>query len=232
MAAERQTALTSPPSTVTATATSESSRSTNNGGGGQIASPSNLDFSDPTKFINVRVDPDGKVVPLNDGESLPPPSANNTTISLEEYSPILDTLLLSITLSVLHFTLEALTVHQYADRLLWRPVIWHSLFQAFPILTLLVHVLHGHVAVIRSPSEKTRRRVKTVRQIGFVVGAVGAGCNLIRVTNEKGYMAVMKGAPAIGTVWVWCVMELGLAGAVVGVLVPGVYAWWYGYGIW
>lgn len=235
IAAERQAALTSSTSTTTSTSTTSNSSSNSKN------KTSNLDFSDSTKFINVTIGPDGKVAPLNDGEVLPVPLSNldadgdgETTLALDEYSPILDTLLFSISLSALHFTLEALTVHQYAEKLVWRHVFWHTVLQAFPVLTVLVYFVHGHVALVGQEgiSARTRRGVRWAREAGFVGVAVLAGCRLVKVTNEKGYMAVMKGAPGVGTVWVWCVMESGLGGAVLGVLGPGVYAWWYGYGIW
>ena len=40
----------------------------------------------------------------------------------------------------------------------------------------------------------------------------------------------MKRAPALGTLWVWAVVEMRLAYAVVGLLAPLAYMWWGGFG--
>lgn len=73
--------------------------------------------------------------------------------------------------------------------------------------------------------------VLALRQGALLVIANAAGCYLIQLTNDKGYYAVMKNAPSLGTLWVWAILELGLLGAVLGVLGPGVYAWKKGYGM-
>ena len=59
-----------------------------------------------------------------------------------------------------------------------------------------------------------------------------SGCEVIRVTNAEGYYAVMKNAPSLGVVWVWCVLEMGVVGAVVGVGGPVGWGLWRGYGMW
>ncbi|KAK5083966.1 hypothetical protein LTR05_006473 [Lithohypha guttulata] len=173
--------------------------------------------------VNVMVGQDGKLKTL-DGSALPGQELS------ESVSPWLDTLLLATSLSALHFTLEALTVHQYADELRWKHVLWHTVLKAFPVLTLLVHFMHGHLLSLRT-SKKVSDAIAGLKQLLFVAVANIAGCYLIYLTNDKGYMAVMKNAPSIGTLWIWSVIELGLAGALVGVAGPGIYAYYYGYGI-
>ena len=84
----------------------------------------------PENIVNVAIGPNGEIKPL-DGAILPgqqPPDENET--------PWLDTLLFAISLSAVHFTFEALVVHQYADELNWVHVFWHTMLKAFPILTL------------------------------------------------------------------------------------------------
>lgn len=179
---------------------------------------------DSGNVVNVGIGPDGEIRPI-DGSTLPMQSAQS-----EDINPWLDTLLLSTSLSFLHFTLEALVVHQYADELRWKHVFWHTALQAFPILTLLIHFMHGHLVSARL-SEQARDAVSGLRQLLYLVIANVTGCYLIYLTNDKGYMAVMKNAPSIGTVWVWAVIELGLLGALAGVAGPGAYAWYYGYGV-
>lgn len=151
----------------------------------------------------------------------------------EPVSPLLDTLFLAASLSALHFTLEVLTVHQYAQELRFPPIFAHTSFVAFPTLLLAVHFAHGHLPPLSrmTPSDRLRQRARAARQMLFLIAANVAGCYLIRLTNDRGYYAVMKKAPSIGTIWVWCVLELGLAGALAGVAGPGLYAWYYGYGI-
>ena len=148
-------------------------------------------------------------------------------------SPLLDSLLLASSLSALHFTLEVLTVHQYAQELRFPPIFVHTVLVAFPILLFAVHLAHGHVPLVSglNTSNALRQGMEAAHQVVFLVFANITGCYLIYLTNDKGYYAVMKRAPSMGTVWVWCVLELGLVGAVLGVIGPGLYAWYNGYGI-
>ena len=172
----------------------------------------------PENVVHVKISEDGQIVP--------DPEAAET--------PWLDTLLLSLSLSAVHFTLEVLTVHQYAEELRFPPIAMHTAFVAFPALLLLVALFHGQLfpgATASSVPEGIRRWILALRQLAYLVVANVAGCYLIQLTNDKGYYAVMKGAPGIGTLWVWAVLELGLAGALGGVIGPGIYAWWNGYGI-
>jgi len=173
--------------------------------------------------VNVAIGPDGEIRPL-DGSTLPVQSTS------EDVSPRLDTLLLAVSLSALHFTLEALTVHQYAEQLIWKHVFWHTVLQAFPVLCLLIHFMHGNLVSIHM-SKQVADAISGLKQLLFVAVANVSGCYLIYLTNDEGYMAVMKNAPSIGTIWVWSVIELGLVGALAGVAGPGAYAWYNGYGI-
>lgn len=149
---------------------------------------------------------------------------------------ILDTLLLSIPLSTLHFTLSFLTAHQYAqqDLVSIQALLKQTALVACPTLTLLIHIFHGHAipfTLTTKSSPSTRAATRLALQVFYVIVANVAGCYLIYLTNDKGYYAVMKRAPAIGTLWVWCIIELGLLGALAGVLGPWIFAWWNGYGV-
>lgn len=152
---------------------------------------------------------------------------------------LFDTVVFAITLSSLHFTLSFLTLHQYAQQnLISLPgLLKQTLLTAFPILTLLIHLMHGHAlpsAISNATAITPASRVvlRMMRQILFVLTANVAGCYLIYLTNDRGYYAVMKRAPAIGTLWVWSVIELGLIGALAGVIGPGLFAWWNRYDVW
>ena len=59
--------------------------------------------------------------------------------------------------------------------------------------------------------------------------AVGVGCYTIHVTNRYDYFAVMKRAPALGTLWVWSVIEMDLLWAVGSVAVNVGWSYWKGY---
>lgn len=151
----------------------------------------------------------------------------------EFVSPVLDTFFLAASLAALHFTLEVLTVHQYAQDLRFSPIFGHTLLVAWPTLFFAIHLVRGHLLPFSRVklSDHARQRIAVARQTLFLVTANVAGCYLIRLTNEGGYYAVMKKAPSVGTIWVWCVLELGLVGAMAGVAGPGLYAWYYSYGL-
>ena len=183
----------------------------------------NFDTNDSSNVVNVKINQDGSIAPPTseaDGDG-------------EVISPWLDTLFLATSLSALHFTLEVLTVHQYAQELRFAPIFQHTLFMAFPTLTVIIHLFRGHLLPISTASlpEKAQAASIGLRQLLLLVIANVAGCYLIQLTNDKGYYAVMKNAPSIGTLWVWAILELGLLGALLGVAGPGLYAWKMGYGV-
>ncbi|KAH8696183.1 hypothetical protein BGW36DRAFT_380392 [Talaromyces proteolyticus] len=157
-----------------------------------------------------------------------------------ELPPIIDTLLLSMPLTTLHFTLAFLAAHQYAQTIHFKELAYESMAIAFPVLTFCIHVAHGHVLTLtrKKPSpKKSRVRADSVwdlifgkpslKAFFFLALAIFLGGFLIKLTNEEGYYAVMKRAPSIGTMWVWCVLEMAPGVAVVGVLVP--LGWGVGY---
>ena len=205
-----------------------------------------------SNVVNVTIDPDGTVRTL-DGSPLPAGLASKTDKSGKvvteastgaddatqaetregevEIAPWLDTLLLSFPLSVVHFTLSVLAMHQYAQELLFPPLIKQTVFVAFPTLSLLVHLFRGHLLNVKVVNERTRAGVFLLRSLAYLVVANVAGCYLLMLSNDRGYYAVMKKAPGVGTVWVWAVLEMGLVGALGGVAGPAAYAWWHGYGL-
>jgi hypothetical protein len=189
--------------------------------------PKSTDLPGSTQFVTIS--PDGKIT-----DSAPTDHKVNDADTAEPASPVLDTIFLALPLSCLHFTLSFLTAHQYAQELHLLPIILNTVFVAFPTLTLVIHLVHGHLLGLTSVTiPKGLQTAATVaQQILFLLAANIAGCYLIHLTNDKGYYAVMKKAPSIGTVWVWSIIELGLAGALAGVAGPGLYAWWNGYGVW
>ena len=69
-------------------------------------------------------------------------------------------------------------------------------------------------------------------QLVFAAIASVAGVWLIQASNDDPYMAVMKKAPALGTLWVWGVVELRWEIAAACLTMTGVWARWKGYAFW
>lgn len=213
---------------------------TGSGGGGRIAGKVDASAFKPENIVQVKIDKDGNLITPDGGSAATISSRSSTSgeEGSESETPWLDTLLLSITLSAVHFTLSVLAMHQYAESLRIAPLARQTLVTAFPTLTGLVALFHGLllprslVAWFSAQKQKRLRDyVLLARGAVYVVTANVAGCYLIALTNDRGYYAVMKDAPGVGTIWVWAVLEMGLVGALAGVVGPAAYAWWYGYGI-
>ncbi|PGG99220.1 hypothetical protein AJ79_08650 [Helicocarpus griseus UAMH5409] len=159
--------------------------------------------------------------------------------------PLPDTILLSLPLSALHFTLSFLAAHQYAQEIPLRILIRESAFISFPALTILIYIAHGHIIPFgkfdfrskekrngnpntRIPTNKGNPLLDAInfffppspKTVVFLPVAALLGARLIAMTNEASYYAVMKRAPAVGTLWVWSVLELSLVPALFGVLLP------------
>ncbi|KAF4220527.1 hypothetical protein CNMCM6457_002403 [Aspergillus fumigatiaffinis] len=166
--------------------------------------------------------------------------------------PLIDTLLLSVPLTTLHLTLAYLAAHQYAETIELEKLVRESAFIAFPILTLLVHLAHGHIVSMHRGNTKQEKvslfpwsqdklTVSFVRKLlfppslrtmAFLPVAVLLGTKLMTMTNEDPYYAVMKRAPAIGTLWVWSILEIPVGASALGALGPLIWGvWWKGYGI-
>jgi len=167
--------------------------------------------------------------------------------------PLLDTILLSLPLTTLHLTLGYLAAHQYAETIDLPKLFKESVTTAFPLLTLFVHLAHGHIISFGKrgstkdpvpslfPLTADKRNFSFLRRIVFPpalrtlfflpVAAV-LGAHLIAITNGDPYYAVMKKAPAVGTIWIWCILELSFGAAVLGALGPLIWGvWWMDYGI-
>ncbi|KAL6248163.1 hypothetical protein RBB50_004418 [Rhinocladiella similis] len=198
---------------------------------------------DPKNIVQVKIGEDGQIIQVpdgdNDNDTASPTGFLTTATSsspddARSDTPWLDTILLATSLSAVHFTLDVLTVHQYAQELLFAPIFARAMFTAFPSLTIVIAVFHGLLvprSLALNAPPALRRGVVRVRQAVYVLVANVAGCYLIALTNDKGYYAVMKDAPSVGTIWVWTVLEMGLLGALAGVGGPAIYAWWNEYGI-
>lgn len=178
---------------------------------------------------------------------------NNDDDSEAPIPPLIDTILLSVPLTTLHMTLAYLAAHQYAETIQLDSILRESIFVAFPILTLMIHLAHGHImsfpgdAVSQSntislfPWSRDKLSISFLRKLlfppslrtmTFLPLAVLLGVKLMVMTNEEPYYAVMKRAPAIGTLWVWSILEIQVGAAILGALGPLIWGvWWKGYGI-
>ncbi|KAL8770877.1 MAG: hypothetical protein Q9209_003528 [Squamulea sp. 1 TL-2023] len=160
-------------------------------------------------IITTQINPDGSIT------EIPEPSVSSDPIS----TPYLDILLYSTSLILLHFTLSLLVHHQYDSE---RPSILSVLlsstaFSPAPwLILLLVALLHP-------------RASHPLMQLVFASMAVVAGCWLVQASNEDPYMAVMKKAPALGTLWVWGIVELRWEVAAACLAVTGGWGGWKGF---
>ncbi|KAK0646991.1 hypothetical protein B0T16DRAFT_330947 [Cercophora newfieldiana] len=144
---------------------------------------------------------------------------------------IMETLLWTVSLTMLHFTLDVLVQHQFSiNRVQW-PKVWTRAAQAWMVFALLFYPLHPHSSNPTLVPGLPQRFQHGLRQAIFFATSVAAGCYLIYVTNSFGYLAVMKQAPPLGCLWVWSVIELDLPWAVLSLTGAGYFLWSRGYSI-
>lgn len=169
---------------------------------------------------------------------------------------ILETMLYSVSLAMLHLTLDVLVQQQYALEMEWFKIIQRAL-QAlmgmislalsmlyFPpgplanqasclqtVFTALVYALHPHAAANTVVPGLPQRFQNYARQAIFLAMGTVAGCYLIHITNKYSYIAVLKQAPPLGCLWVWSIIELNLGLAVVSLALSGFFFWQGGYTI-
>jgi len=53
----------------------------------------------------------------------------------------------------------------------------------------------------------------------------------VHASNEDPYLAVMKKAPALGTLWVWATVEMRWEWAAACLGLVGGWGWWKGYAL-
>ncbi|KAL8939635.1 MAG: hypothetical protein Q9211_002654, partial [Gyalolechia sp. 1 TL-2023] len=131
-----------------------------------------------------QINPDGSI------SNFPDPSGSTATT----YA---DIFLYASSLIILYFTLTLLVHHQYGtDHPSLLPLFTSTiLFSPAPWLILvLVATLHPRASL-------------PMMQAVFATMAIMAGSWLVKASNDEPYMAVMKKVPALGTLWVWGVIE-------------------------
>lgn len=168
--------------------------------------------NDVPSIVTTVINPDG---------SLSDPAETAGTSARPVSTPYLDIALYSFNLILLHFTLTLLVHHQYAtERPSVRGVILSSTVFSFApwLILLLVFLLHPRSSDL------------PIQSI-FAVISIAAGFWLVYATNDEPYMAVMKKAPALGTLWVWAIIELKWEWGIGCLAVVGGLGWWKGYSI-
>ncbi|KAK8117920.1 uncharacterized protein PG998_006201 [Apiospora kogelbergensis] len=137
---------------------------------------------------------------------------------------VLEAMLWTVSLCMLHFTLDVLVQQQYAVNLEWPVIITRSL-RALLVFFPLFYILHPHASSPILVPGLPKRYQDPIRQTIFFAVSIAAGCHLIKITNNYGYLAVMKRSPPLGCLWVWSVIELNLLPATVSVVVALAYLW-------
>ena len=132
--------------------------------------------------------------------------------------PLGEAFFLTTSLGMVHFTLDVLTFHQYAQDMEWDSIVKRSV-TIYPVLFLAIYILHS----------KTLAAFVVLRQLFYLVLAIAAGCYMIYAGNTYDYFAVMKRAPPLGTLWIWSVVEMKLPYAAASVVVDLAYLFWNGY---
>ena len=136
-----------------------------------------------------------------------------------EATPYLDIFLYTSTLVCLNFTLTFLVHYQYgpAPPKALPLFLSSTVFSPTPVIILaLVAVLH-------------HRSAQPLIQVLFAGMFVFAGSWLVQATNREPYLAVMKKAPPLGTLWVWATVEMRWEWAAVCLGLVGAWGWWNGY---
>ncbi|KAJ4356640.1 uncharacterized protein N0V89_004676 [Didymosphaeria variabile] len=136
----------------------------------------------------------------------------------EPLGPLAEGVLYSLSMAVMHLTVDILVYSQYRE-----DVIWSEIFKragtALPIFFLLVYLTHVEFS----------NRFPLLRNLAFFVGAIAAGCYLVRSGNKHGYFFVMKTAPPIATLWVWSTIEMDIIYSALSAAVVLGYSWWNGF---
>ncbi|PKS13332.1 hypothetical protein jhhlp_000103 [Lomentospora prolificans] len=161
---------------------------------------------------------------------------SNTSAASEEdenvMSPgeerVAEAVLWTVTIAMLHFTLDTLVQHQYAQEINWRAIGIRTA-QAFAVFLALFYTLHPHVSSPNLIPGLPTRYQHAARQTIFFIGSILSGCYLIYITNSKGYLAVQKKAPPLACMWLWTVIELNLVLSVVSVACAGAFIWYGDY---
>lgn len=138
----------------------------------------------------------------------------------EPIGPLGNAVFWSITLAMIHFTLDVLVYNQYAQEIIW-PSIFKRTATILPVLFLVVWMMRT----------ETASKFGVLQQLAYCAIAIATGCYTIQITNVHDYFHVMKQAPPVGTLWIWSVIEMKLPYAAASVAADLGYLWWKGYSV-
>jgi len=136
----------------------------------------------------------------------------------ESLGPLGESIVYSVALSIIHFTLDILVFYQYRREVEWKEIFIRAA-RVLPALWCILYLFRT----------KTANHVPLLKQMFFFTLSISSGCYLIYSGNKNGYYYVMQTAPALGTLWIWSCVEMQLAFAVAHVIVVVVYTWWNGF---
>lgn len=152
---------------------------------------------------------------------------------------LVEGMLWTTSLSMLHFTFDVLVQHQYGTEIDWIQILnraiyaWAGMLSShsvhwycganLPVFLLLFTALHGYETNdVLIPGVPVRYQ-DHLRQLCFFVMSVVSGCFLVHITNRKGFVANQKQAPPVGCLWIWAAIELELGWATLGLALPMLY---------
>lgn len=145
------------------------------------------------------------------------PAGQESSEEEEPLGPLGDAILYSISMAILHVTLDVVVYSQYREDVIWAEIFKRAA-SALPVFFLLVYLTHV----------ESSNRFPVLRTLLFLFGGIAAGCYLIYSGNKHGYFYVMKAAPPVGTLWIWSVVELNFLYAAISALAVFAYTWWNG----
>lgn len=90
-----------------------------------------------------------------------------------------------------------------------------------PVFSILVYVLHPHKSSPTLVPGVPLEYQNSIRQGIFLVTSIYTGCYLIYITNEYGYLAILKRSPPLGCLWIWSIIELNLPLALLSLVFSG-----------
>ncbi|KAF7559263.1 hypothetical protein G7046_g4904 [Stylonectria norvegica] len=141
---------------------------------------------------------------------------------------VLEVMLWTVTLAILHFTFDVLVQNQFGTSIKW-PQVWIRTARAWVVFAVLFYPLHPHEAnPVLIPGLPLKYQ-RSIRQATFFTMSTVCGCYLIHITNTYGYLATMKQAPPVGCLWIWAVVELDLLWAVLSLALAAGFVWQGGY---
>ncbi|KAJ4290601.1 hypothetical protein N0V90_010819 [Kalmusia sp. IMI 367209] len=120
----------------------------------------------------------------------------------EPLGPLAEGVIYSVTMAVMHLTLDILIFKRAAS--------------ALPIFFLLVYLTHVDFS----------NRFPLLRNLMFFGGAIASGCYLVHSGNKHGYFYIMKAAPPVATLWVWSTVEMDVVYSALSAAAVLSYSWW------